>query len=308
MFKVPILPLISKFRALPLAKKIVVGLAVVALLVVGGIFLSRFLHAAAGFFALLFGGDHYVSGRRVAPVPKAARKLAKELRKDAAEATAAADLAPVHAADDAAAAVVAENAAEAATGAEKAASEGWRKSPHRKPPTIPCSVLFFAAAIGALGAVGRARADDDGCKVATPGSSPPPGFGYWHEADGDFYCPCLSSIGDFYDANRMPGGCKAPDMLPLVAYTIGDNARMWGDLDKGRAEIAGLKLELKNAQDDRDSARIKLAECGVKLQRAADAIDNPAPIIIPDAPSRLEWFGYGFGTAAVVGLAVALLR
>ena len=73
------------------------------------------------------------------------------------------------------------------------------------------------------------------CKEAlSEAQGVPAGWGYWQEADTLLLCPCATVIQDNL-AYRLPSGCAVP--VPMIGYTIGENARMWAEIDSANARL-----------------------------------------------------------------------
>lgn len=291
----PISALRSRFDRLTPGKKAAVAVAAIVVLVAGGAYVAKAFHVAAGIVALF-------TGRRAFSRTSDASAEADAFRADAASATAAGDLRPVHAEDRQRDATATETAANAGKDAGKDAAGGWTRNAHRKPPSLPGIVVFFA-----LSAAMPARADDDNCVPVANYAAPPSGFGYWREASGEYYCPCFGRVDDFYDATRLPGGCLVPPMLPLVAYTIDDNAQMWAHMEAAASRIKSLDAEVATVRGQRDDLAGQLQTCGLKLNRAADVIEVPKAALVEVPPSRLEWYGYGAASALAAALVAVLL-
>lgn len=279
----------DRFAALSPGRKVVA----VAVLTIAAAFaivaLAPVVRGVVGALAALAGGAAF----------RQRSAEAKKLRDAADSSAAAADSVPVHAADrarDAAGAEVAVNAAQ--TGADDA-RRGWRRNPHRKPPRVGGFVVFLALSIAP-----PARAADDNCVSTADFPEPPTGFGFWRDDEGDFYCPCFGRVDQFYDATRVPGGCLTPPSLPLVAYTIGDNAQMWADLESASVRLRNLSEEVAIVRGQRDATADKLHACSLDLRRAADAVEAPQQVVEP--PSRATWYGLGAASAFAASLALFL--
>ena len=84
--------------------------------------------------------------------------------------------------------------------------------------------------------VGPVKSRSSGaCKEASSeAQGVPAGWGYWQEADTLLLCPCATVIQDNL-AYRLPSGCAVP--VPMIGYTIGENARMWAEIDSANARL-----------------------------------------------------------------------
>jgi hypothetical protein len=285
----------KRFAALSTGAKAVVVAVAVLLIVAGGAFVSKAFHVVAGVAAVVAGG--HVARRRVAPD-------ADDLRADADSAIDAGDVRDVQREDVQRDASSAESARIAGENAATGAAGDWTRNAHRKPPGLREIVAFLALSAAAPKALAQYQTDNaagDNCIRISEwkGETPPDGFGFWHESGGEYFCPCFGRVDQFYDATRLPGGCLVPPMLPLVAYTVGDNARMWADMEAAAVRLKSLNADVATAREQRDALAEQLRTCGGRLNRAADVVAT-APVY---PPNRLTWYAIG----AASGLAASLL-
>lgn len=257
--------------------------------------------AVKAFLLALLGGAAVAGGVASKRREARAAAVASVAAETVAETALAADSSRLQAADAVADAVGAETAADAAAGGKDAALSGWAETPNRKRPRLP---LLLAAGLAAA-APAQVRAAD--CIPLTSKSTPPAGYGYWREGGSELWCACFSAAGQYHDASRLPGGCLTPPLLPLIAYTLEENAALWSDLDSAAVRLQVLQSSVNDARKERNLFASQLRACSGKLTETAAALERLAAAPVDEPPSRLVWFVGGFGSAVVVATGLLLL-
>lgn len=201
------------------------------------------------------------------------------------------------AADDSAEAEAVRSARE---DAERDAVEGWTSDRTRKLPGFEAGKLIAAFLIGAwaylspsLGTCQESNKNappgpeavpfatvtaPEACKpLDGPFPAPVPGgpeVGIWFEGGRPYVCPCYSRPEQFGEVTMVPGGCRTPGALPLIALRPEGWAYVTGGIEASNMEIRNLRNSREDARNQRDLAlqeAARLSEVNGELIEERDA-------------------------------------
>lgn len=242
---------------------------------------------------------------------------ASDLPEDAPEVRAARE---VDAADDSAAADAARAARE---DAEIEAASGWTSERTRKlPGGSGVGPLILALSLGAWASLSPSPGACQETAPAGPlrpevGATVPdvapagcarldgpfpavsadrPAVGFWVENGKGYVCTCPTGPADFGDVTMVPGGCKLPDALPLIALRPEGWTFLAGRVAQSASVIESLRAEVGSARDQRDVALQETRGVGTENERLARERD-----------AARESLMSGIGAGALAGGAVVAL-
>lgn len=132
---------------------------------------------------------------------------------------------------------------------------------------------------------------------AVPGAPP---VGFWTENGKGYICPCFTTSEQFGEVTMLPGGCRVPDALPLIALRLPDWAFVVGGIEQSNATIRALRSNVETARSERDRTRETadaLAKSNAHLTRERDSAKE----------TLLSGIGAGVAAGALITGLIAFL-
>ena len=258
-----------------------------------------------GLAALAFGGFHLLAGawKLTALLPLGGTLLPR-LQRRPLPAPSLPDPGEVRERDTAADETARSGAVEAGEKAAEDAAGGWTSTPTRKRPRFRL-FLGLATAFSVAAQPCPAHAEDalaglPPCVAATGITEAGAGWGKWYEGPTLYYCPCPARLEE---ATRLPEGCSAP--APAIAYTVPENAAMWGELTVASDYVGSLRAQLATARTERDQTYADLAASNADLTKALDLNDRLLAAQLEAADTKIGlWYGAGVATGVVLTVLV----